>query len=57
MATPRRLAASRADAARALGFAHAQERFFQMDLMRRNAAGGPLPFLPGETRHRLVLKP
>ncbi|WP_397535606.1 penicillin acylase family protein [Roseateles sp.] len=32
-------AASRADAARALGFAHAQERFFQMDLLRRNAAG------------------
>ena len=32
-------AESRLDAARALGFAHAQERFFQMDLMRRNAAG------------------
>lgn len=32
-------AESRADVARALGFAHAQERFFQMDLMRRNAAG------------------
>ena len=32
-------AASREDAAYALGFAHAQERFFQMDLYRRNAAG------------------
>lgn len=31
--------ASRADVARALGFLHAQERFFQMDLMRRKAAG------------------
>lgn len=30
---------SRGDAARALGFLHAQERFFQMDLMRRRAAG------------------
>ncbi|MCE4556630.1 penicillin acylase family protein [Roseateles cellulosilyticus] len=33
------LAESRTDVARALGFVHAQERFFQMDLMRRNAAG------------------
>jgi penicillin amidase len=32
-------AANRVDAARALGFVHAQERFFQMDLMRREAAG------------------
>jgi penicillin amidase len=30
---------SRADVARALGFLHAQDRFFQMDLMRRRAAG------------------
>ncbi|UCF66594.1 MAG: penicillin acylase family protein [Acidobacteriota bacterium] len=30
---------SRADVARALGFVHAQERFFQMDLSRRRAAG------------------
>ncbi|MCF1427810.1 MAG: penicillin acylase family protein [Shewanella sp.] len=29
----------RADAAFALGFAHGQDRFFQMDLLRRNAAG------------------
>ena len=32
-------AANRNDAAFALGFAHGQERFFQMDLLRRNAAG------------------
>jgi penicillin amidase len=32
-------ATNRADAARALGFLHAQERFFQMDLSRRKAAG------------------
>lgn len=32
-------AGSEADAARALGFVHAQERYFEMDLMRRNAAG------------------
>ncbi len=30
---------SRLDVARALGFVHAQERFFQMDLLRRRAAG------------------
>ena len=32
-------AANRVDAYRALGFVHAQERFFEMDLMRRSAAG------------------
>lgn len=30
---------SEIDALRALGFVHAQERFFEMDLMRRSAAG------------------
>jgi penicillin amidase len=30
---------SRLDVARGLGFVHAQERFFQMDLLRRRAAG------------------
>jgi penicillin amidase len=30
---------NRLDVARALGFVHAQERFFQMDLMRRSGAG------------------
>ncbi|WP_394200335.1 penicillin acylase family protein [Shewanella waksmanii] len=32
-------AANRNDAAYALGYAHGQDRFFQMDLLRRNAAG------------------
>jgi penicillin G amidase len=32
-------AQTRADAARALGFLHAQDRFFQMDVWRRAAAG------------------
>ncbi len=32
-------AGNREDLARALGFLHAQDRFFQMDLMRRQAAG------------------
>ena len=32
-------ASSEADAYRALGWVHAQERYFEMDLMRRSAAG------------------
>ncbi|HET6372986.1 MAG TPA: penicillin acylase family protein [Candidatus Polarisedimenticolia bacterium] len=32
-------ASNRADVARATGFLHAQDRFFQMDLLRRRAAG------------------
>ncbi|MGX5732080.1 penicillin acylase family protein [Pseudoxanthomonas beigongshangi] len=32
-------AANENDAMRALGYVHAQERYFEMDLMRRNAAG------------------
>ncbi|MCP5466872.1 MAG: penicillin acylase family protein [Sinobacteraceae bacterium] len=32
-------AANATDLARALGYVHAQERFFEMDLMRRSAAG------------------
>lgn len=32
-------AGARAEVARAMGFVHAQERYFQMDLMRRRAAG------------------
>jgi penicillin amidase len=32
-------AANEADAARALGYVHAQERYFEMDLLRRSAAG------------------
>jgi penicillin amidase len=50
--------ASRADVAYATGFVHAQERFFQMDLLRRTAAGelaelfGPRA-LPLDRSHRL----
>lgn len=39
LGVPTIAAADRADAARALGFLHAQERYFQMDLLRRRAAG------------------
>ena len=51
-------AASRDDLAYATGFVHAQERFFQMDLMRRSGAGemaelfGPKA-LPLDRSHRL----
>lgn len=38
-------AGSRRDAARALGFLHAQDRFFQMDLQRRQAAGELTPLV------------
>jgi penicillin amidase len=50
--------ASRTDLARATGFLHAQERLFQMDLLRRNAAGelaallGPA-LVPLDRRHRV----
>ena len=37
--TPTLRGTDRRDVARALGFAHAQDRFFQMDLLRRSAAG------------------
>jgi penicillin amidase len=50
------IAASRSDAARALGYLHSQDRFFQMDLQRRGAAG-ELAALMGpalrETDHNL----
>ena len=36
---PTLYAANRVDLARALGFLHAQERFFEMDLLRRSGAG------------------
>ncbi len=39
LGVPTVTARSRPDAARALGFLHAQDRFFQMDLQRRQAAG------------------
>lgn len=37
--TPTIVAADRGDLAFATGYAHAQDRFFQMDLLRRSAAG------------------
>ncbi|HLF09731.1 MAG TPA: penicillin acylase family protein [Gammaproteobacteria bacterium] len=46
-AIPRIRAASLEDALRGQGFVHAQERFFQMDLLRRSAAG-ELAALVGE---------
>ncbi|HNX50545.1 MAG TPA: penicillin acylase family protein [Thermoanaerobaculaceae bacterium] len=39
LGTPTVLGGNRRDVARALGFVHGQERFFQMDLLRRLAAG------------------
>lgn len=39
LGVPTLRAATRVDAARALGFVHAQDRFFQMDLLRRESAG------------------
>jgi penicillin amidase len=39
LGVPTITAAAREDAARALGFLHAQDRFFQMDLQRRQPAG------------------
>lgn len=50
--------ATREDVARATGFAHAQDRFFQMDLLRRSGAGelaeifGPAA-VPLDQAHRL----
>lgn len=50
--------ASRLDLARALGFLHGQERFFQMDLIRRSAAGelsgllGPIQVVKDVDRQR-----
>ena len=51
-------AANRADLAYATGYVHAQDRFFQMDLTRRNAAGELAELfgevaLPVDRRHRL----
>src|SRR5699024_377912 len=54
-------AASATDAARALGYVHAQERWFEMDLLRRSSAGelsalfGPLALDADREarRHRL----
>jgi penicillin amidase len=39
LGTPTITGTTRADVARATGFVHAQDRFFQMDLLRRRGAG------------------
>ena len=58
LGVPNLKAATRLDAARALGFVHAQDRFFQMDLLRREAAGefaewfGPFMTFHDENRRR-----
>jgi penicillin amidase len=51
-------AANQVDAMRALGYVHAQERFFEMDLLRRTAAGelaevfGPIA-IDTDKQHRI----
>jgi penicillin amidase len=58
LGVPTIAAASQDDVVRALGFLHAQDRFFQMDLLRRQAAGelaelfGP-QVVPADKEHRL----
>ena len=60
LGVPDIVAAGRTDAVRALGYLHAQDRFFQMDLLRRSAAGelaelvGPAAagLRPRHRRHR-----
>jgi penicillin amidase len=58
LGVPTLRAATRLDAARALGFVHAQDRFFQMDLLRREAAGefseffGPFALLHDQNRRK-----
>ncbi len=58
LGTPTLTGATRTDVARATGFVHAQDRFFQMDLLRRSGAGelaelfGPAA-LPVDRAHRL----
>ena len=61
LGVPTMVGESREDVARALGFVHAQDRFFQMDLQRRQPAGelaalvGPRALVIDEEsrRHRL----
>lgn len=49
LSVPRIVADSFEDAIRAQGFIHAQERFFQMDLMRRSATGRLSELIGGPT--------
>ena len=52
LGVPALFAANRLDLARATGFVHAQERFFQMDLERREAAGELAELLGGGVAER-----
>jgi penicillin amidase len=58
LGVPTLRAATRVDAARALGFVHAQDRFYQMDLLRREASGefaellGPRVAMHDENRRK-----
>jgi penicillin amidase len=58
LGVPTLRAATRVDAARALGFVHAQDRFFQMDLLRREGGGefaelfGPIMVKHDQNRRR-----
>jgi len=64
LGVPRIVGTDRLDVARATGFVHAQDRFFQMDLLRRRAAGelaeifgGPLSGADREARvHRFRVR-
>src|SRR5690348_6566058 len=49
LGVPSIAAADRLDAMRALGFLHAQDRYFQMDLLRRVAAGELSELLGADT--------
>ncbi len=51
LGVPRITAATRDDAVRALGFLHAQDRFFQMDLLRRRGAGELAELFGPAARH------
>ncbi len=58
LGVPTLRAATRLDAARGLGFVHAQDRFFQMDMLRREASGefaeffGPFMLLHDQNRSK-----
>ncbi|MBL9138968.1 MAG: penicillin acylase family protein [Verrucomicrobiales bacterium] len=57
LGVPTIVASNRLDAARAMGFLHAQERFFQMDLLRRQSAGELAELIgPGLVSHDQALR-
>jgi penicillin amidase len=50
LGVPRLVGANRRDLSRALGFLHGQERFFQMDLLRRRASGELAELVPAAVK-------